>query len=544
MSIAEQDPNAAKVARETAAGDAPRRWLGKSLNRVEDPRFLRGQGRYLDDITLPGMLHAAVLRSPHAHARIVSVDTSKAETLPGVVRVVTGKDVAERAAPLPSFGAGPIVQDMIATEKVRHYGETVAAVIAESRYVAEDACDLIEVVYEPLPVVLDPIAARERGLAARPRGPRDEHRVRADVHVRRGRRGVRRGRPLGQRRALLASLDRDADGHERRDRRLRPGHGRRDDPRQLDELHVLPVADRRLAQDPRGQASARPRRRGRQLRLEVLHAQGADARRVPLDARGEAGEVRRGPDHPHHRERPLRLRPPLRGVARLRRRRHVPGAPHLVRRRLRRVPPVRHGHPRQRPVADRRPVSDPARRVLPRRRADEQEPAGRVSRVRRGGVELGARATRRPGRPRPRARSRRDPAPEPHPRRLVPVSHADGEHLRLGQLPGCAREGARGGRLRPLGRVSRAGSRRGASRGHRGRRVAGAQRLQLDGVLVLVRRPAVHARPRARRARASASIRPVRSSSRSTRSRCGATAPRPSSPRSSPRSSTSTPSRS
>ena len=163
MSIAEQDPNAAKVARETAAGDAPRRWLGKSLNRVEDPRFLRGQGRYLDDISLPGMLHAAVLRSPHAHARIVSIDTSKAETLPGVVRVVTGKDVAERAAPLPSFGAGPIVQDMIATEKVRHYGETVAAVIAESRYVAEDACDLIEVVYEPLPVVLDPIAAREQG---------------------------------------------------------------------------------------------------------------------------------------------------------------------------------------------------------------------------------------------------------------------------------------------------------------------------------------------------------------------------------------------
>ncbi len=162
MSIAEQDPNAAKVARDTApAGE--RRFLGKSLNRVEDPRFLRGQGRYLDDIKLPGMLHAAVVRSPHAHARIVSVDTSKAEALPGVIRVVTGKDVAEHAAPLPSFGAGPIVQDMIAIEKVRHHGETVAAVIAESRYVAEDACELIDVVYEPLPVVLDPVAAREEG---------------------------------------------------------------------------------------------------------------------------------------------------------------------------------------------------------------------------------------------------------------------------------------------------------------------------------------------------------------------------------------------
>ena len=163
MSIAEQDPNAAKVARETAGSEKPRRWLGKSLNRVEDPRFLRGQGRYLDDIKLPGMLHAAIVRSPHAHARIVSIDTSKAEALPGVVRVVTGKDVAERAAPLPSFGAGPIVQDMIAIEKVRHYGETVAAVIAEDRYIAEDACELIEVTYEQLPVVLDPIAAREEG---------------------------------------------------------------------------------------------------------------------------------------------------------------------------------------------------------------------------------------------------------------------------------------------------------------------------------------------------------------------------------------------
>ena len=163
MSIAEQDPNAAKVARETAGDGSERRWLGKSLNRVEDPRFLRGQGRYVDDLKLPGMLHAAIVRSPHAHARIVSIDTAKAEALPGVVRVVTGRDVAERAAPLPSFGAGPIVQDLLATEKVRHYGEAVAAVVAENRYVAEDACELIEVVYEELPVVLDPVAASEEG---------------------------------------------------------------------------------------------------------------------------------------------------------------------------------------------------------------------------------------------------------------------------------------------------------------------------------------------------------------------------------------------
>jgi CO/xanthine dehydrogenase Mo-binding subunit len=159
----EQHPSAARIAEETALRDAGRRWIGKSLNRVEDPRFLRGEGRYIDDISLPEMAHAATLRSPHAHARIVSVDTSKAEQLPGVIRVLTGADVAARAAPLPSFGAGPIIQDMIAIEKVRHYGETVAAVIAEDRYIAEDACDLIDVDYEKLPVVLDPLQARKDG---------------------------------------------------------------------------------------------------------------------------------------------------------------------------------------------------------------------------------------------------------------------------------------------------------------------------------------------------------------------------------------------
>src|SRR5437763_7718918 len=157
----EQHPAAARIATETALKQAGRRWVGKSLDRVEDPRFLRGEGRYIDDITLPEMAHAAVVRSPHAHARILRVDTSKAEALPGVIKVLTGADVAARAAPLPSFGAGPIIQDMIATEKVRHYGETVAAVIAESRYIAEDACDLIEVEYEPLPVVLDPFEAQK-----------------------------------------------------------------------------------------------------------------------------------------------------------------------------------------------------------------------------------------------------------------------------------------------------------------------------------------------------------------------------------------------
>ena len=105
----EQHPGAAKIATETALKSAgKRRWIGKSLNRVEDPRFLRGEGRYIDDIKLENMAHAAIVRSPHAHALIVSIDTTKAQAYPGVIRVVTGADVAARAAPLPSFGAGPI----------------------------------------------------------------------------------------------------------------------------------------------------------------------------------------------------------------------------------------------------------------------------------------------------------------------------------------------------------------------------------------------------------------------------------------------------
>jgi CO/xanthine dehydrogenase Mo-binding subunit len=164
MTDIQQHAAAAEIALETRLHEAgKRRSIGKSFNRVEDPRFLRGEGRYIDDIVLPDMAHAALVRSPHAHARIVSIDTSRAEALPGVVRVVTGADVAEHAAPLPSFGAGEIVQQILAVDKVRHYGEGVAVVVAEDRYVAEDACDLIDVVYEPLPAVLDPIAAQGEG---------------------------------------------------------------------------------------------------------------------------------------------------------------------------------------------------------------------------------------------------------------------------------------------------------------------------------------------------------------------------------------------
>ncbi len=133
--------------------------IGKSMRRVEDPRLLTGAGQYADDVKLPNMAHAAVLRSPHAHARIKSIDKSKAEALPGVVLVMTGAEAAEVTGPCADFSSPPTTQYCIATDRVRHVGETVAAVVAETRYIAEDACDLIEVEYEPLPAVVDPEAA-------------------------------------------------------------------------------------------------------------------------------------------------------------------------------------------------------------------------------------------------------------------------------------------------------------------------------------------------------------------------------------------------
>src|SRR5271154_306554 len=132
------------------------------LARKEDARFIRGQGTYVDDITLPGMLHGAVLRSPLAHARIISVDASAARAHPAVVAVLTGADLAERGmAWMPTlFGD---VQAVLATDKVRFQGQEIAFVIAPDRSAARDALELIAVDYEPLPPLMDALTALEPG---------------------------------------------------------------------------------------------------------------------------------------------------------------------------------------------------------------------------------------------------------------------------------------------------------------------------------------------------------------------------------------------
>ena len=136
--------------------------IGESIKRVEDARFIRGKGTYVDDIVLPGMLHMFLLRSPVAHARLVSINADAALALPGVVAVVTGKDLeAHNLAWMPTLSGD--TQAVLATDKVRFQGQEVAAVIAESPYVAQDALELIEVEYDPLPVLVDPARSLEAG---------------------------------------------------------------------------------------------------------------------------------------------------------------------------------------------------------------------------------------------------------------------------------------------------------------------------------------------------------------------------------------------
>ncbi len=137
------------------------RYFGQRIKRSEDPRLLTGRGTYVDDVQPRGCLHAAVLRSLYAHARIRRIDTSRAKALPGVIAVYTNADLPQAiSGPLPKLIPHPALihhktQYALAPDTVRHVGEAVAFVVAESRYLAEDALDLIDVDYEPLTPVVD-----------------------------------------------------------------------------------------------------------------------------------------------------------------------------------------------------------------------------------------------------------------------------------------------------------------------------------------------------------------------------------------------------
>src|SRR5881409_1344641 len=150
------------------------KYFGAAVRRREDPRFLRGEGRFVDDVTLPGLLHAVLLRSPHAHARIARLDVTAARAMDCVAGVFTFADLERWMKPLPLFGAPPpglaaairfeirqAAQRALVRDRARYVGEIVAMVVADSRYRAEDAVDRIEVEWEPLTPVVDMRAAAQ-----------------------------------------------------------------------------------------------------------------------------------------------------------------------------------------------------------------------------------------------------------------------------------------------------------------------------------------------------------------------------------------------
>lgn len=154
------------------------KYFGASVKRREDPRFLTGEGRFVEDITLPGLVHAAFLRSLHAHARIRQIRADAARRLPGVLAIFTFNELARWMKPLPTFGSPPpglaarvefrlkhAPQYPLVQETARYVGEAVAVVVAESPYLAHDALNLLEVEYEPLPAITDVVAGGESGTA-------------------------------------------------------------------------------------------------------------------------------------------------------------------------------------------------------------------------------------------------------------------------------------------------------------------------------------------------------------------------------------------
>ena len=149
-------------------------WVGQSIKRKEDARLVRGKGKFVDDIKLLGMLHLVFVRSPYAHANILAVDVSEAEKVPGVVCTLTGEEITKHLDPFFEIGPAPsnrILDYPMAVDRARYQGEPVAAVIAETPAIAEDAAELVRVEYQPLPAVVDgEVAATDETILHAPMG--------------------------------------------------------------------------------------------------------------------------------------------------------------------------------------------------------------------------------------------------------------------------------------------------------------------------------------------------------------------------------------
>ena len=149
--------------------------FGASVRRVGDARLVTGAGHYLDDLALPGMVHVALVRSTHAHARIRAIDAGRARSLSGVVDLVSHADMGRAGAPfpllLPHHGLVALTWRALAAVKARFVGEAIAAVVASDRYRAEDAAEMVGVEYEPLPAVVDVEKALHGGTAVHDEAP-------------------------------------------------------------------------------------------------------------------------------------------------------------------------------------------------------------------------------------------------------------------------------------------------------------------------------------------------------------------------------------
>src|SRR5262245_50839679 len=151
--------------------------MGHSMKRKEDPRFLRGRGNYVDDIQLPGMLHMDIVRSPFAHAKILSINAERALQIPGVLAVITGETLAKfNLHWMPTLMSD--TQMVLPTDRVMYQAQEVAAVIATDRYIAADAVEAVDVDYEPLDPVIDAKKALDPGapvLRTDKAGKKDNH---------------------------------------------------------------------------------------------------------------------------------------------------------------------------------------------------------------------------------------------------------------------------------------------------------------------------------------------------------------------------------
>src|SRR5690242_10983254 len=147
----------------------PETLVGKKIRRREDPRLITGTATYVDDVKMPGMHHACVVRSPHAAAKIKNISTAAAAELPGVKAIFIGADVAA-LGPVPCAASLPGLRvphhHLLAQDRVYYVGHPVAVVVATDRYIARDAADLVEVDYDILPAVADPEKALAKGAPA------------------------------------------------------------------------------------------------------------------------------------------------------------------------------------------------------------------------------------------------------------------------------------------------------------------------------------------------------------------------------------------